>query len=611
MKLPGCFSLQGLRRGVLVFCVGSGLTVGAGDVAYAEDDDDLAAIKAQIRQLEGRVLAIENRRHERLSQERGRLPSPERNVRSSSGAKAASSRMVTRNMTASKSDIAFHDEQKPVPFFHMGASFPTGMNSRQPASAPEKQGMDLSSSSPLAITQTDVDRLPPVFSIGNISVKIGGFLELSNIWRDSNMTSGPATAWNNFPYANSPNHGLSEERLSSQLSRLSTLLEANPTPSTRLQAYIESDFGGAGGTTNSVQVNGYTPRLRQGYFTFTQNDWGFHLLMGQAWSLTTAYAKGVLPRSEQLPAVTDNNQIPGITFTRVPQIRIGKDWGQKYWLALSIEDPQATVAYSSSMTSGGRLPAVGAESEGPRVYYSNSGGVLLNPETQYTDNPVPDIVLKGAVDTSSGHYEVFGLARWFRSVIQSPGASHTHKDTQFGGGVGGAMTVPLGTPKLQLAGNIIAGEGIGRYGPSLLPDTTFNSRGQLTPIPELRGALGLIGHPDKSVLLYAYGGVETAGRRRYTAADGHQYGYGVSDQNLGGCDVEFGTCNAQTRTLASFTTGGWWHFLDGQWGSVMGGVQYTYIRKFAFRGNDGMGNSVYPTTSGNTVYVTFRYLPFQ
>lgn len=51
--------------------------------------------------------------------------------------------------------------------------------------------------------------------------------------------------------------------------------------------------------------------------------------------------------------------------------------------------------------------------------------------------------------------------------------------------------------------------------------------------------------------------------------------------------------------------------MQGHYGSVMAGLQYTYIRKFAFRGNDGAGNSVYPTTEGNTVYVTFRYLPFQ
>lgn len=581
--------------------------------AHADDDDELMAIKEQIRQLETKVLAIEKRHHGgghagRTASARSTRPLTLRQA----GEAARHASSVSDHTTPVEPVVRFSDAGTEIkkPFLHWGgpASEPQGPD----RSLSEKtSAVDLSSSSPLAITQTAVDHLPPVFSIGNISVRMGGFLELSNIWRDSNLTSGPATAWNNFPYANSPNHGLSEERLSAQLSRFSTLLEANPTPSVRLQAYIETDFGGSGGSTNSVQISGYVPRLRQGYFTFTKKDWGFHLLMGQAWSLSTNYAKGLLARSEQLPAVTDNNQIPGITFTRVPQIRISKDWGQKYWLGLSLEDPQATVAFSETFASGSRLPAMAGESVGPRVYYQNAGGVLLNPGTNYTYNPAPDIILKGAVDTSVGHYEVFGLARWFRSVIQNPDATRTHKDTRFGGGVGAGMTVPLGTPKLQLAGNVIAGEGIGRYGPTLIPDTTFNSRGELTPVPEMRGALGLIGHPQKSILLYLYGGVETAGRRRYTAADGSQYGYGVTDQNLGGCDVEFGTCNAQTRTLASFTAGGWWHFLDGHYGSVMGGLQYTYIRKFAFRGNDGAGNSVYPATTGNTVYVTFRYLPFQ
>ncbi|WP_415485849.1 hypothetical protein [Acetobacter sp.] len=605
---------------VAKMCAGVvGLTVAYVSPAKADDDADLAAIKEQIKRLEQKVLVIEQHRHP------GRIVSAHKDaVKGRASAVHANSAMSGHGVgvIASSSDNTpvepqplFSDDpqraQRARPFLHLGGPDDNGGQPIAAASEEKNSSIDLSSSSPLAITQTEVDHLPPVFSIGNISVRLGGFLELSNIWRDSDLASGPATAWNNFPYANSPNHGLSEERLSAQLSRFSTLLEANPTSAIRLQAYIETDFGGSGGSTNSVQISGYVPRLRQGYFTFADKELGFHVLMGQAWSLTTNYAKGVLARSEQLPAVTDNNQIPGITFTRVPQIRLTKDWAEKYWLSLSIEDPQATVGFSSAMSSGGYLPAVGNEKVGARVYYQNSGGALLNPETNYTDNPAPDVVLKGAVDTSVGHYEVFGLARWFRSVIQSPGAAHTHKDTRFGGGVGGGMTVPLGTPKLQLAGNVIAGEGIGRYGPTLIPDTTFNSRGQMAPIPEIRGSLGLIGHPNKSVLLYLYGGVEAAGKKRFVAADGNQYGYGVTDQNLAGCDIEFGTCNAQTRTLASFTVGGWWHFLDGHYGSVMGGLQYTYIRKFAFKGDDGFGDSVNPTTTGNTVYATFRYLPFQ
>ena len=589
--------------------------------AQTTDEQELFAIKAEMHRLEAQVEAIE-RRHRKNTPLRRQAALPAHNPQTASvePAVAKASTITVKTPRRLTPDILPLLARPDSPAqFSSGASRQDTRTAEAPflqwtghvRDEPHRTAIDLSSSSPLAITQTAVDQLPPIFRIGNISVRLGGFVDMSNIWRSSNLTSGPATAWNNFPYANSPNHGLPEERLSAQLTRFSTLLEANPTPSVRLQSYIEADFGGSAATTNSVQISGYTPRLRQGYFTFTQKKWGLHVLMGQAWSLTTNYAKGVIPRQEQLPAVTDNNQIPGITFTRVPQIRIGKDWSQKYWLALSIEDPQATFAFSKPFASGDYLPAAYGQTVGARSFYANSGGVLLNPNSSYTYNPAPDIVLKGAVDTSFGHYEVFGLARWFRALVEAPGATRTHKSTSFGGGVGAGMTMPLGTRALQLTGNVLAGQGVGRYGPSLIPDTTLNGQGSLSPVPEMMGSLGLIGHPTSSVLLYTYGGVEAAGRSRYIGADGHQYGYGVTDTNLAGCSVEFGTCDAQTRTLASFTAGGWWHFLEGHYGSLMGGLQYTYIRKFAFKGNDGAGHAVDPTTFGHTVYVTFRYFPFQ
>jgi hypothetical protein len=615
-----------LLIGAAAFCI-----IDAPAASYADDAQEIALIKAQMRKLAAQVEAIEQR------QARRQHSGAPRAVAARGGVHVARSVPVGGSGTGSVSRrplvtdgafepaIRFSSDTPPEQAqdvsprkIHDGgrerAGFEWMPDTTQPP-ATTKSNIDLSAASPQAITQTAVDTLPPIFSIGGISVRLGGFVELSNIWRDSNMTSGPATAWGNFPYANSHNHGLSEERLSSQLSRMSVLMEANPSRSVRLQAYVESDFAGAGVSSNSVQIDGYVPRLRQGYFTLTEKDWGFHLLMGQAWSLATNYAKGILPRHEQLPAVTDNNQIPGIVFTRVPQIRIGKDWNQKYWLGLSIEDPQATVAFSGAVSSGGTLPAAYGDPSGATVYYTNAGGVLLNSATQYSNNPVPDIILKGAVDTSFGHYEVFGLARWFRSVAVAPGATTAKKQTSFGGGVGVGMTMPLGTNKLQLTGNVLAGNGIGRYGPTQLPDTTFNGQGQFTPVPEIMGSLGLIGHPASSVLLYTYGGVESAGHKYYMGADGRQYGYGVSDLDLAGCDtppgVKEATCSAQTHTLASFTAGGWWHFMQGRYGSVMAGLQYTYIRKFAYTGVDSHGSNVTPTTSGNTVYVTFRYFPFQ
>lgn len=592
--------------------------LGAATAARADDVSELAAIKAEMARLNARLEAIEARQAGKAGPRgvKGAHPAKltakeaTRQAQQESAPERVTSigRLEATGPEASAAMRGPAEERRgevKEPLFRFAA--PTAPGTAQ---GPARR-IDLSGSSPVAITQTEVDRLPPVFNIGEVSVRLGGFVELSNIWRSANLTSGPATAWNNFPYANSSNHRVDEERLSAQLSRMSVLLEANPTKDIRLQAYVESDFGGSGTSSNSTQISGYTPRMRQGYFTFTEKDIGFHLLMGQAWSLVTNYAQGVLPRHEQLPAVTDNNQIPGIAFTRVPQIRIGKDWNQKYWLALSIEDPQATTGFSSSLSSGGTIPASWGHSKGAEVIYSNAGGVLLNSTTNYTENPVPDIVLKAAVDTSFGHYEVFGLARWFRDQVVAPGAATSHNHTKFGGGVGAGLTVPLGTQKLQLAGNILAGQGIGRYGAVQIPDVTFDGTGKPTPIPEIIGSLGLIGHPMPALLLYTYGGVETAEQRRYFGADGHQYGYGVTDLNLGGCDVEFGACAAQTKTLASLTTGGWWNVMSGHYGNVMAGLQYTYIRKFAFRGSNGAGESVYPQTFGHTLYLTFRYFPFQ
>ncbi|MGS0647328.1 hypothetical protein ACU81Q_06840 [Komagataeibacter melomenusus] len=477
---------------------------------------------------------------------------------------------------------------------------------------PSQPKLDLDSSSPLAITQTGVDSLPPIFRIGGVSVRLGGFIDFSNIYRSKNLTSGPATSWGAFPYANSPNAHTGEYRPSAQLTRLSVLLQGSPTKDETLSGYIETDFGGAAGTANSYQTNSYTPRIRQAYMTYSNTKWGFHVLAGQAWSLTTGYTQGLLSRHEQLPPVVDNNQIPGIVFTRVPQIRFIKDFGRKWWLGLSLEAPQ--VAYAASGSAGDHPMMTGTDddtlaSSGTTLLYNNAGSGMLNPNAKYSMDVAPDIVLKGALDTKPAHYEVYGLARWFKAMGQAPGGP-IREHVSFAGGVGGDVTVHVIPRYLQFTGNVLAGEGIGRYGPAMLPDATFKANGSPAPIPEIIGSMGLIGHPTSNLLIYLYGGVESAGRRTYTGSDGFEYGYGVNDLALSSCNVELitgGSCDAQTHTIADLTVGGWWHVLQGGYGAVMTGVQYTYLRKFAYKGGDGAS----PTTGGNTIYVTFRYLPFQ
>jgi len=579
------------------------------DCARADDMAEIRAIHAEMRRLEAKVQQIEARHGG--AQNAQHMPAS-RTLRSGGRASTAWTAPSPSGQITAMPDLSRLVIGGPALSDDAQAAA-AAENTMTESIIPSQPKLDLDSSSPLAITQTGVDSLPPVFRIGGVSVRLGGFIDFSNIYRSKNLTSGPATSWGSFPYANSPNAHTGEYRPSAQLTRLSVLLQGSPTKDETLSGYIETDFGGAAGTANSYQTNSYTPRIRQAYMTYSNTKWGFHVLAGQAWSLTTGYTQGLLSRHEQLPPVVDNNQIPGIVFTRVPQVRFIKDFGRKWWLGLSLEAPQ--VAYAASGSSSDHPMLSGTDddilaSSGTRILYSNAGSGMLNPNAKYSMDVAPDIVLKGALDTKPAHYEIYGLARWFKAMSQSATGGPIRERVSFAGGVGGDVTVHVIPRFLQFTGNVLAGEGIGRYGPGMLPDATFKANGTPAPIPEIIGSMGLIGHPTPNLLVYLYGGVEHAGRRTYTGTDGYQYGYGVNDLSLSSCNVEMitgGSCDAQTHTLADLTVGGWWHVLQGGYGAVMTGVQYTYLRKFAYKGGDGAS----PTTGGNTVYVTFRYLPFQ
>ena len=72
------------------------------------------------------------------------------------------------------------------------------------------------------------------------------------------------------------------------------------------------------------------------------DDFGAHLLAGQAWTLATMNLVGIVPRTENTPLVIDDQYVPGFTWARQPQIRVTKDFDQTLWFALSAENPQTT-----------------------------------------------------------------------------------------------------------------------------------------------------------------------------------------------------------------------------------------------------------------------------
>src|ERR1700690_1569474 len=61
------------------------------------------------------------------------------------------------------------------------------------------------------------------------------------------------------------------------------------------------------------------------------------------WTLLTETKKGVENRTEATPMTIDPNYTVGFTFARQYGLRLVKNFDNKVWFGVSVENPQATV----------------------------------------------------------------------------------------------------------------------------------------------------------------------------------------------------------------------------------------------------------------------------
>jgi hypothetical protein len=423
--------------------------------------------------------------------------------------------------------------------------------------------------------------------IGGVTVAPGGFIEAAGIYRNKNMTSDIDTSFNAVPFGNSSNDHVDENRFTARQSRLSLLATGDIDPNTHAGAYYEMDFLGAAGTANSKESNSYNLRIRNIYATLDWDDLGLHFLGGQSWSLATMYTKGLLPRDENVPLTIDAQYVVGFDWTRQPQVRVTKDlFDKSLWLGLSVENAQMT--------------ATGTAPSGAGNLVTNTGGSLFDSSTAYSVDAAPDVIAKVAWDPGFGHYEVYGIASFFRDRVKF------QNRTDIGGGVGAGAIVPI-IPKMldfQLSG--LVGQGVGRYGSSQLPDVTFGADGSIHPLTTYSVMAGLIAHPDPALDIYAYGGLEHADRWSQTIGKTN-YGYGNPNASNAGCDTEGSAlpCTANTRDIMEGSLGFWWKFYRGDFGNVRWGGQYEYVARNVWGGVGGGG-----TADNNILMTSFRYYPF-
>lgn len=438
------------------------------------------------------------------------------------------------------------------------------------------------------------------FALGGVRVTLGGFVDATSIYRSRNEVADIFSDFNaGIPYGSSPNAHQPEFRETARATRLSLLVEASPDAVTNISAYAETDFLAAGSTSNSRQSNSYALRARTLYATYARSDWDFYVMGGQTWSLMTMNKTGIMPRQEDIPLTIDLAYVPGFVWTRNPSIRFVKGFdNHKINLGLSFESPQ-TNFYTGPNGTG---------SADGTVLASSVGGSTLNPDSTYSDDVAPDVIVKGTLDPGWGHYEAFGVARFMHDHTSEAGSGSNKTVAAGGGGVGAILPIVKG--KFEVHGDVLAGEGIGRYGPAQMSDATFGRDGAPKPLPEVMAMIGLVGHPSKSIDLYGYGGIEHITSSEAFISGGKSYGYGSGLYNDAGCNTEeSGTaanCVANTRTVVQGTVGGWWKFLKGDFGTMQTGIQYSYTHKTAFSGIGGT-----PKADENTVMMSFRYMPFQ
>jgi hypothetical protein len=450
-----------------------------------------------------------------------------------------------------------------------------------------------------------------------ITVTLGGFLAAESVYRSHNELADIGSSYSAIPFPgpgsttnNAVNigHG-SEFRFTARQSRISGLVEGDPDANTHLAMYGEFDFLGAAASANSNESNSYTPRIRNLYGTIDLKDSGWQFLFGQSWSLATLTSSGMSPRTEVPPPSIDAQYVPGFDWTRQPQLRVVKNFGDQVWLGVSLENPQTTV--------GGTAPAglVGPFVNSGTCNNGGNGlaGAEFNPCINLSLNHVPDVIGKIAVEpgflNKNVHLEAFGIYRDFydRTGTTAAGVAGIQNHNVSGGGFGVAALAKIIPGFLDLQADAMFGNGIGRYGSAQLPDTTYKADGELAPLKEDMEMVGLTLHATSDLDIYAFGGREHDDAKFGNLSATSHFGYGNPAFNNTGCFSFDSTasCTGNTKQIDQITAGLWDTAFSGDFGKIKLGLQYSYTERKAFEGVGGA-----PKADENMVFTSVRYYPF-
>jgi len=506
-------------------------------------------------------------------------------------------------------------------------------------------------------TQKIASESPTAIHFKGITVSPGGFLAAETVWRSRALAADVNTPFNSVTMPGASASNMSEFFGSGRQSRISMLAEGR-LASVKLSGYVEADFLSAGVSSNNNQSNSYSLRQRQawGQAAF-DNGWTF--TGGQMWSLVTETKHGVDNRTEALPMTIDAAYTAGFSWARQYGVRLSKNFNNKVWAAVSVEESQETLSTHNNVNNF----LVGSAGAGGGVYNGavttcttsvNSSGAPVTTCTNaanYSFNPSPDIIAKLVFEPGFGHYEIFGVFSRFRDRVfpcedvsasattpcgtgTTPGvanASDAFNSSRNGGGIGANARFSFANKHIDFGLHAVGGSGIGRYGASGLADASVRANGTLALIKNYQGLATLEWHGPK-LDFYLNAGAEYNSRTAgFDPITGKYVGYGSPFFNNLGCSTEtgpgpggflpggLGGCTADTRVLVEGTAGFWWKLYDGSRakvnkdglqenkankGRIQFGPQYSYVTRNAWSGSSYPNE---PHGIDNLFFTSFRY----
>ena len=465
-------------------------------------------------------------------------------------------------------------------------------------------------------TQKNVSESPTAIHVKGITITPGGFLAAEFVYRKRALGADINTPLNTLTMPGASQSSISEFFGSGRQSRISLLAEGK-LKSAKMSGYVEADFLSAAVTSNNNQSNSYSLRQRQAWGQAAFDN-GWSITGGQMWSLVTETKHGLDNRTEAVPMTIDPQYTVGFSWARQYGLRLVKNFGNKAWFGVSMENAQATVTTHGN-ASNFLIGSAGV------------GGGLYNLNANYSFNPSPDFVAKLAFEPGFGHYEIFGIYSRFRDrvfpcaeasatapcgSITAPSVAGALSSSDNGGGFGANVRWSFANKRLDIGAHALGGRGVGRYGTSGLPDASMHANGTFDLVRAYQGLATIEWHGPK-LDIYLNGGIEYAGRAWDFDPISKKYvGYGSPTFRNDGCFIEtlpgsagfapggLANCTADTRSLIEGTIGFWYRVYQGPKGRMQWGPQYSYINRDTWH---GINFNTEPHGLDSMIFTSFRY----